>query len=167
MGEQGRKYHHTVPIHLHWAAGEAIRAALEEGLERRAKRAELVGRASLTALESVGFRPFVAQASRLPTVLAMLLPPGLPDVQVREELRAGGISLAGGLGPTAGRLWRLGLMGEGARAENYLRLMHALARVLPGHGLAGAVELPQRFEAAWRELAGAEAGTMDPLALAS
>ncbi|MDA0700405.1 MAG: aminotransferase class V-fold PLP-dependent enzyme, partial [bacterium] len=26
VGDGGRQYHHTVPIHLHWATGEAIRA---------------------------------------------------------------------------------------------------------------------------------------------
>lgn len=174
LGEQGRRYHHTVPIHLHWATGEAIRAALSEGLDTRAQRAASVGAACLTALESVGFRAFVAEEARLPTVLAVLLPTGLPDAQVRDELRAHGVSLAGGLGPTAGRLWRLGLMGEGARPENYLRLMQTLASILPSHGLAAAEELPQRFEAAWRALAGAplprtEAGEQadGPLAMAS
>lgn len=173
-GEQGRKYHHTVPIHLHWATGEAIRAALDEGLEARAKRVATVGAASLTALESVGFRAYVPEEARLPTVLAVLLPDGLADAKVRQELRSEGISLAGGLGPTAGQLWRLGLMGEGAHPENYLRLMQALADILPRHGLSAAEELPQRFEAAWHALTGTRPAsqhsrepTAGPLALVS
>jgi alanine-glyoxylate transaminase / serine-glyoxylate transaminase / serine-pyruvate transaminase len=150
-GPAGRRYHHTVPIHLHWATGEAIRAALQEGIPARAARAHRVGAAVMAALEAVGFRPFVPHADdRLPTVLALTLPEGLEDARVRAELREQhGVSITGGLGPTAGRIWRLGLMGEAARAEHYSRLMQVLALVLPGHGVRGAVELPERFDAAW------------------
>ena len=41
--EKGRKYHHTVPVQLHWATGEAIRAALEEGIPNRTQRVKTVG----------------------------------------------------------------------------------------------------------------------------
>jgi alanine-glyoxylate transaminase/serine-glyoxylate transaminase/serine-pyruvate transaminase len=151
-GPAGRRYHHTVPIHLHWATGEAIRATLEEGIPARAARAHAVGAAVTTALEGVGFHPFVLRTSdRLPTVLALTLPAGVDDARVRGELREGhGVSITGGLGPTAGRIWRLGLMGEAARPEHYHRLMEVLAAVLPSHGVRGAVELPDRFDAACR-----------------
>ncbi len=38
-----------------------------------------------------------------------------------------GIEISGGLGPLKGRLWRIGVMGEGARAEPQRRLVEALA----------------------------------------
>ncbi|MDQ3458238.1 MAG: aminotransferase class V-fold PLP-dependent enzyme [Deinococcota bacterium] len=139
----GRKYHHTVPVQLHWAMGEALRAALEEGVAARTARAALVGRAVLAALASAGFAAYVPAAYRLPTVLAVTLPRGLDDARVRHSLRHDHlISVTGGLGATAGKLWRLGLMGEAARAEHYLVLMEALAELL------GARELPAVFEAA-------------------
>lgn len=148
-GEAGRRYHHTVPIHLHWATGEAIRAALAEGVEARAERARRVGTAVADALATVGFSALVRADVRLPTVLAVALPPGLDDAAVRHALRAEArVSVAGGLGVTAGRAWRLGLMGEAARPEPYRRFMVALADVLPRFGLAAAVELPAAFEAA-------------------
>jgi alanine-glyoxylate transaminase/serine-glyoxylate transaminase/serine-pyruvate transaminase len=150
QGEAGRRYHHTVPIHLHWATGEAIRAALHEGVAARSDRAQRIGAALLGALATIGFEPFVRErGARLPTVLALTLPVGLDDAVVREQLRVvERISVTGGLGPTAGRIWRLGLMGEAAREEHYARLMEALARILPGHGFPAAIELPQQFEAA-------------------
>lgn len=130
-GEGGRQYHHTVPIHLHWATGEAIRAALHEGLEARAERAASVGRALLRALALAGFRAAVAAEHRLPTVLAVRLPEGVDDESMRTLLRReDGVSLAGGLGPTAGLVWRLGLMGEAARVAPYRRLVRVLARRL-------------------------------------
>jgi hypothetical protein len=117
-----------VPIHLHWATGEAIRAALVEGVAARAERARRVGEAVAAALATVGFAHLVAEDVRLPTVLALTLPDGLDDATVRAVLRAEQlVSLAGGLGSTAGRVWRLGLMGEAARPEPYRRLMAALA----------------------------------------
>ncbi len=130
-GELGRQYHHTVPIHLHWATGEAIRAALHEGMEVRAARVERLARAVLTALEQGGFRAAVADGHRLPTVLSVLLPPGVDDASLRAQLRSEDrISLAGGLGPTAGLVWRLGLMGEAARVEHYRRFVRVLAQRL-------------------------------------
>jgi alanine-glyoxylate transaminase / serine-glyoxylate transaminase / serine-pyruvate transaminase len=150
VGDAGRRYHHTVPIHLHWATGEAIRAALEEGVEARSRRAQRVGETVATALATVGFAHLVAADARLPTVLALTLPGGLDDAAVRAVLRSEErVSLTGGLGPTAGRIWRLGLMGEAARPEPYRRLMEALAKVLPRFGLRAAVDLPAAFEAVW------------------
>ena len=142
-GEAGRKYHHTVPVNLHWAVGEAIRAALEEGIPARTARVALVGEAALRALATVGFSPAVPTSYRLPTVLAVTLPPGLDDARVRHALRHDHhISITGGLGATAGKLWRLGLMGENARPEHYLRLMEALGDILDAPGL------PETFEEA-------------------
>ncbi len=136
-----RKYHHTVPVQLHWAAGEAIRAALEEGVPRRKERAAAVGEAVLRALGTVGFSAFVPESCRLRTVLAVRLPAGLDDARVRQRLREDYfISVAGGLGATSGTIWRLGLMGEGARFEHYRRLMKALADLLH------APHLPEVFE---------------------
>lgn len=139
----GRKYHHTIPVQLHWATGEAIRAALEEGMIAREARVRRLGAAILEALAPEGFEPFVPAERRLPTVLALTLPVALDDGAVRGELRDRyGIAVTGGLGSTAGRIWRLGLMGENARFEHYGRLMEALARILD------APELPERFELA-------------------
>jgi len=138
-----RSYHHTVPVQLHWATGEAIRAVLEEGIPARAARARALEDAALYALSAVGFSAFVPAAYRLPTVLAVALPEGFDDAGVRATLRERyRISVTGGLGATAGKIWRLGLMGESAHAEHYARLLKALAEIL------GAPQLEHRFEGA-------------------
>lgn len=130
-GDSGRQYHHTVPVQLHWATGEAIRVALSEGVRARTRRAAEVGAAAERALALAGFVPLVPQAYRLPTVLALTLPPGVDDLEVRTRLRREyRMSVAGGLGELSGRIWRLGLMGENARPEHYRRLMEALAEIL-------------------------------------
>lgn len=144
-GDAGRQYHHTVPVQLHWSTGEAIRAALEEGLEVRAERVAEIAEALLEALAPLGFTPFVAAPHRLPTVLAVTLPEGFADGRIRHALRHDfGISVTGGLGPTAGKIWRLGLMGESARPAHYRRLLDALGSLLdaPGLGAAFVAALP-------------------------
>lgn len=134
--DEGRAYHHTVPVQLHWATGEAIRAALDEGLQQRARRVDDLARAILAALGGFGFAAFAPEACRLPSVLALTLPDDLDDTRVRHRLRFDHhISVAGGLGPTAGKIWRLGLMGENARVEHYRRLMAALEAVQGYRGL--------------------------------
>jgi len=133
-------YHHTVPVNLHYALHAALRAALNEGLDARAERVRIVGDAVLAALEPIGFRHYVKNpTARLPTVLALRLPDGFDDARVRAELRRRSISVTGGLGATAGVIWRLGLMGETARPEPYQALMRALEDIL------GVENLERRF----------------------
>ncbi|WP_293911733.1 alanine--glyoxylate aminotransferase family protein [Deinococcus sp.] len=134
-------YHHTVPVNLHFAFEQALRAALEEGLEARQARVAAMGRAITAALTPHGFSHYVRSPEhRLPTVLALRLPEGLDDAGVRAELRRREISITGGLGPTAGLIWRLGLMGEAARPAPYRVLMSALEDILGFRGLGRAFE---------------------------
>jgi alanine-glyoxylate transaminase / serine-glyoxylate transaminase / serine-pyruvate transaminase len=131
-----REYHHTVAVQLHYALDAALTAALDEGLETRAKRVHDVGAAALAALETIGFSAFVKDpAARLPTVMAVRLPETIHDVPTRAALREQGVIITGGLGATAGKIWRLGLMGESARATVYHRFFEALERVLGVKGL--------------------------------
>jgi alanine-glyoxylate transaminase/serine-glyoxylate transaminase/serine-pyruvate transaminase len=48
----------------------------------------------------------------------------------RRLLDREGIEVGGGLGKLAGRVWRVGLMGENARVENVARLAGALRSLL-------------------------------------
>ncbi len=133
---QERRYHHTVPVNLHFALHGALRAALDEGLPQRARRVQEVGAAVFKALSPLGFRHFVQDpGARLPTVLALRLPDGLDDAGVRAELRRRNISITGGLGATAGVIWRLGLMGESARPAPYRTFLRALEDILGARGL--------------------------------
>ena len=133
-----REYHHTVAVQLHYALDAALQAALDEGMEARAKRVRIVGDAALRALEVAGFEAFVPEGERLPTVLAVKLPDHLSDVKVRASLREHNVIITGGLGETAGKIWRLGLMGEAARPAYYARFLETLERVI---GVSGMLEV--------------------------
>jgi alanine-glyoxylate transaminase / serine-glyoxylate transaminase / serine-pyruvate transaminase len=131
-----REYHHTIPVQLHYALEAALYSALDEGLEARAKRVKEVGAAVLSTLETVGFSPFVKNAhERLPSVLAVRLPETIQDVPTRGALRTHSVIVTGGLGETAGKIWRLGLMGESARPALYARFFEALETVIGVKGL--------------------------------
>jgi alanine-glyoxylate transaminase/serine-glyoxylate transaminase/serine-pyruvate transaminase len=54
------------------------------------------------------------------------------DAEIRTRLLSEyKIEIGGGLGPLAGKIWRIGLMGHTARSENVDKLIQALAAVLP------------------------------------
>ncbi|THF68678.1 alanine--glyoxylate aminotransferase family protein [Deinococcus sp. Arct2-2] len=134
-------YHHTIPVNLHYAFHAALQAALEEGLDARKLRVQQLGQVITRTLAPLGFSHYVRRPEdRLPTVLALRLPAGMDDSAVRLALRAREISVTGGLGPTAGVIWRLGLMGEAARPAPYRALMVALQDLLGAPGLVARYE---------------------------
>lgn len=133
-------YFCTSPVLLHYALEEALRLALEEGLKPRQKRAEIMYSTVLSLLEEIGFSAFAAEGARLPTVLVVRPPLGLDEAEIRQQLYLRGVSIAGGIGPTAGKVLRLGLMGESARVEHYLVFFKALGEVLVKTGLERAFE---------------------------
>jgi alanine-glyoxylate transaminase/serine-glyoxylate transaminase/serine-pyruvate transaminase len=53
------------------------------------------------------------------------------EATVRQHLlQRHGIEIGAGLGPLAGRIWRIGLMGTGATRENVRAVTSALASAL-------------------------------------
>lgn len=77
---------------------------------------------------------------RLPMLNAVFVPGGTDEAALRRSLLDEGIEVGGGLGPFAGRILRIGLMGHGARKENVLRLVEALGRHLGGDGTGAVLE---------------------------
>ncbi|MFZ5992325.1 MAG: pyridoxal-phosphate-dependent aminotransferase family protein [Deinococcota bacterium] len=128
-------YFCTSPVLLHFALEEALKLALEEGLENRQQRAERLYGAVLSLLEELGFSAYATAGARLPTVLVVRPPEGYSEAEIRKGLYARGVAVAGGIGPTAGKVLRLGLMGEGARAAHYRVFFKALGEVLKKRGL--------------------------------
>jgi alanine-glyoxylate transaminase/serine-glyoxylate transaminase/serine-pyruvate transaminase len=121
-----RVYHHTAPVSLVFALAEALRAVLEEGLEARFARHRAAHARLVSGLERRGFRMAVAPEHRLP-MLNAVIPPYDDEALVRRRLLAEhGIEVGGGLGKLAGRIWRIGLMGENARPEIVDELLAAL-----------------------------------------
>ena len=125
-----RVYHHTAPISAIYGLAEGLRIVGEEGMEQRSRRHRAAARALIAGLEPLGFEPLVAEPDRLPMLNAVVLPENVRvagEANLRSRLlERHGIEVGGGLGELAGRIWRIGLMGENAREESVDRLLSAL-----------------------------------------
>jgi alanine-glyoxylate transaminase/serine-glyoxylate transaminase/serine-pyruvate transaminase len=129
--ERQRLYHHTAPISMNYALHETLALVLEEGLESRYERHRLHSRALMAGLAALGFAPAAQQGHRLPVLNAVWVPDGIDEAQVRRRLLDDyNIEIGGGLGELAGRVWRVGLMGESARRDNVHSLLMALGELL-------------------------------------
>jgi len=133
--ERSRAYHHTAPISMTYGLNEALALVLEEGLEERCRRHRLHSRALLAGMEVLGCEPSVAPGHRLPMLNAVRIPKGIADAKIRTQLRAKhNIEIGGGLGDLAGKIWRIGLMGESAKTESVLALLAALEEIFANSG---------------------------------
>jgi len=131
-----RTYHHTPPISLIYGLREALRLAVEEGLEARFERHRQNQQALIAGIEAMGLAPFVkSPADRLPTVVAVSVPSSVDEVKVRTQLREEfNLEIAGGFGPLKGKIWRVGLMGFVSQKSNVLLFLAAFEKVLTDQG---------------------------------
>ncbi len=114
---------------------EGLRVVLEEGMEARIQRHAQASTALKAGLEALGMRLFAQEEYRLPTLTTVRIPDGVDDTAVRSALlQRYGIEIGGGLGPVAGQVWRIGLMGENATASSVLTLLSVLEDLLPKNG---------------------------------
>lgn len=126
-----RKYHHTMSATLVYALHEALAAVDEEGLEARWARHERNHRVLLAGLEAMGLGVLPPEGEQLWTLNAVKVPKGVDEAAVRrlllEEFQ---IEIGAGLGPLAGRIWRVGLMGASSEPQLILMFLGALERAL-------------------------------------
>ncbi|MEP4652240.1 MAG: alanine--glyoxylate aminotransferase family protein [Ilumatobacter sp.] len=134
-GSGARAYHHTAPISMIMSLHAGLGAVLDEGLEQVRERHQSVGDAMKDAMVDLGFELFAAEGHRLAPLSSISIPDGrlgsLDEATVRSRLLADhGIEIGGGLGPVAGKVWRIGTMGHSARHRNVTLLHAALSEIL-------------------------------------
>ena len=126
-----RIYHHTAPISMNYALHEALRIVLEEGLEKAWQRHRQVHETFVREMRKLELEPAVAESIRAPMINAVKVPEGVDDPKVRQRLYDDfDIEIGAGLGPLKGKVWRVGLMGHGARVENIEILSKALKQLI-------------------------------------
>ena len=132
----GHKYHHTASATLFYALREGLAMVAEEGLENRWDRHRRNHLAFVAGIEAMGLRMHVQDpANRLWTLNTPRVPEGVDDAKVRQYLlEQRNIEIAGGFGPLAGQVFRIGTMGYGSTAENVLLLLGALEEALNAAG---------------------------------
>ena len=144
---QGRKYHHTLSTSLIYALREALLMAEEEGLEARYARHERHHYALAAGIEGMGLSLLPPVGERLWTLNTVRVPAGVNEAGVRKTLLGTfNLEVGAGLGPLAGKIWRVGLMGASSTPQTLLQFLAALEaalstqghRVPPGAGVAAA-----------------------------
>ena len=130
-----RAYHHTAPINALYGLHEALVILHEEGIEQAWERHRVNHLALRAGLEAMGLSFVVDEASRLPQLNAVSIPEGVDDATVRARLlNEYDLEIGAGLGPMAGKIWRIGLMGYASNRRNVLLCLGALDAVLSDMG---------------------------------
>jgi alanine-glyoxylate transaminase / serine-glyoxylate transaminase / serine-pyruvate transaminase len=107
-----RKYHHTMCASLIYALREALMMVEEEGLEARWARHQRQHAMLAAGLADMQLSLLPPEGERLWTLNAVRVPEGVDEAAVRKRLlQMYNIEIGAGLGPLAGKIWRIGLMG--------------------------------------------------------
>jgi alanine-glyoxylate transaminase/serine-glyoxylate transaminase/serine-pyruvate transaminase len=126
-----RNYHHTAPVNLNYALREALRMVAEEGLEARFARHQSNVEMLWEGLEDLDLEMLVRRENRMTTLTTVKTPPSADANVVKQRLLDEyNIEIAGGFGPLAGQIWRVGLMGGSSRREYVSLFLAALREIL-------------------------------------
>lgn len=103
----------TPALPLFYALDEALLELLEEGLANRVQRHDRMSMLLYDGLAKLGLDPVAEKTVRSKTVIASYYPAGVDDAKFRKTLsRDKGVVIAGGFGPFAGKVFRVGCMGQ-------------------------------------------------------
>jgi alanine-glyoxylate transaminase/serine-glyoxylate transaminase/serine-pyruvate transaminase len=131
----GRKYHHTMSSTLIYALREALLMVEEEGIAARQLRHERNHRALAAGIEAMGLSLLPPETERLWTLNAVKMPAGVDEAAVRRTMLTNyNIEVGAGLGPLAGKIWRVGLMGASSTPQTLLQFLAACDGALAAHG---------------------------------
>jgi alanine-glyoxylate transaminase/serine-glyoxylate transaminase/serine-pyruvate transaminase len=137
-GATTRTYHHTAPTNSLYALHEALLILKEEGIENAWARHQRHHIALKAGLEAMGLKYLVKEGARLPQMNAVHAPEALNEreSEVRRTLLTEfNLDIGAGLGPLAGKIWRVGIMGYSCKPENVMLCLSALGSVLSDMGL--------------------------------
>jgi (S)-ureidoglycine-glyoxylate aminotransferase len=130
-----RLNHHTEATSMLYATREALRIALDEGLDARFARHKLASEAITAGFRAMGLELFGDQTNKMPNVTGIHIPKGVDgDGARRMMLDDFGIEIGTSFGPLHGKIWRVGTMGYVCRKENVLICLGALEACLRRFG---------------------------------
>jgi alanine-glyoxylate transaminase / serine-glyoxylate transaminase / serine-pyruvate transaminase len=129
------RYHHTAPISMFYALREALMVIAEEGIENRWERHRRGNKAFVKGIEALSLRMHVPEQHRIATLNTVCVPQGVDEGKVRKRLLDGpGIEIAGGFGPLAGKVFRIGVMGPLATEDNVQFFLGEFRKALSAEG---------------------------------
>ena len=122
---------YTPSWHALTAIDRACAIVLEEGMDAVIRRHDEAARLCRRRAQELGLKLYPRrEAFCSPTVTALRVPEGLPWHELDRRLRARGMAVGGSWEKLAGRVFRIGHMGNQARVELVARGMDALADAL-------------------------------------
>src|SRR5579863_6305350 len=129
------RYHHTAPISMFYALREALMVIAEEGIENRWERHRRAHQSFVKGIEAMGLSFHVPKAHRIATLNTVCVPKGVDEAKVRKRLLDDpGIEIAGGFGPLAGKVFRIGIMGPLATEDNVQFFLKEFGKALKAEG---------------------------------
>ena len=132
----GHPFPTAMPTTVILAMSEAVKFALEEGLENRYRRHQIASKAMREGCRVLGFEPVAAEEVRSKTVTLVRVHEGSADKIVQTMDNRFNIMIAGGLGKLKGRALRIGTMGVTASPFYVLPTLSALENTVADLGLS-------------------------------
>ncbi|EFA09724.1 alanine--glyoxylate aminotransferase [Tribolium castaneum] len=133
---RSRVYHHTIASQLLYGLREGLAQIAEEGLESVNRRHQECAQRFYRGLERLRLQPFVTDTyKRLPTVTSIKVPDGVDWREVvAYAMKNYSVEISGGLGPSANKVFRVGLMGYNATPEKVDLVLEVLEKALKASG---------------------------------
>jgi alanine-glyoxylate transaminase/serine-glyoxylate transaminase/serine-pyruvate transaminase len=129
------RYHHTAPISMFYALREALLVIAQEGIENRWQRHRRCHQSFVKGVEAMGLGLHVPAGHRIATLNTVCVPKGVDEAKVRKRLLdEAGIEIAGGFGPLAGKVFRIGVMGPLASEDNVRFFLQEFGKALKHEG---------------------------------
>ncbi len=129
------RYHHTAPISMFYALHEALSLVMEEGAEQRWERHRRAHDEFVRGVERLGLTMHVPSQNQIWNLNTPRVPKGVDEGKVRATLlNEFGIEIAGGFGPLAGQVFRVGIMGPLATHEGVEFFLERFERALKTGG---------------------------------
>lgn len=145
------KYFSTPCVNEIRAFTEGTEIMIEEGMEERFARHRRFAGAFRAAFKDLGFSFYTDESYLADTLTVVNYISGINDKNFRQTLAENGVIVAGGLGETAGKVFRMGHMGNLSQAQ-VVFAVDALEKTLSSFGVP--VKPGSAAEAAGRVLKG-------------
>ncbi|CAD5212051.1 unnamed protein product [Bursaphelenchus okinawaensis] len=120
---EARRYHHTGMVSLVYALREALAAVAVERIDQSVERHQANAKILYQLLNDNGFECFVQkEENRLPCLTTVKVPEGVDWKSVQDNLMSQKWEIAGGLGATVGKIWRIGTFGLNSDPQRFHQL---------------------------------------------
>lgn len=132
---ESHRYHHTAPISMFYALHEALTLVDEEGAENRWRRHHECHDQFVKGVSALGLHMHAPEGHRIWNLNTPVVPQGVDDAKVRAILmQEHGIEIAGGFGPLAGKVFRVGIMGPLATKDSVQDFLQKFENALKAAG---------------------------------